>query len=182
MADGYCNSRVVSFTPNGTFQAQFELPGSAALAVPHSLVLDECRNTLYVADRESSQVHSFDLGNHQLTGVAIELMTSVGRDIKQAALKPGCCCRPGPGTLQRVPDSMGMQMLKQVPAATSVTLLQRDVQSDLPAATSWSASFRTRSLAMIVLQPKCCMYLLTARFQTWLYTSCTDRLLVLHRQ
>ena len=70
VADGYCNSRVVSFTSNGTFQAQFELPGSAALAVPHSLVLDECRNTLYVADRESSKVHSFDLGSHQLTGVA----------------------------------------------------------------------------------------------------------------
>ena len=68
MADGYCNSRVASFTPNGTFHGQFELPGSAALAVPHSLVLDECRNALYVADRESSKVHSFDLGNHQLTG------------------------------------------------------------------------------------------------------------------
>ncbi len=70
VADGYCNSRVVRFNPNGTFHGHFELPGSGALAVPHSLVLDECRNTLYVADRESSKVHSFDLGNHQLTGVA----------------------------------------------------------------------------------------------------------------
>ena len=71
VADGYCNSRVVRFTPNGTFHSHFELPGSAALAVPHSLVLDECRTTLYVADRESSRVHSFDLGNHQLTGVTL---------------------------------------------------------------------------------------------------------------
>lgn len=68
MADGYCNSRVVRFSLSGAFEAEYKLP-RGAMDVPHSLVLDECLDGLYVADREHSQVHKFSISKTTLQGV-----------------------------------------------------------------------------------------------------------------
>jgi hypothetical protein len=40
VADGYCNARVVEFTPEGGYLGEFELPAEAGgpMRVPHSLV------------------------------------------------------------------------------------------------------------------------------------------------
>lgn len=61
VGDGYCNSRVVQFMPNGTFEREYTLPGDESLRNPHSLAIDECENTLYVADREAASIHAFDI-------------------------------------------------------------------------------------------------------------------------
>lgn len=67
VSDGYCNARVAEFAPNGTHVGDFQL-SEGTMNVPHSVVLDECSNTLLVADRESARVHRFDLDSRQLTG------------------------------------------------------------------------------------------------------------------
>lgn len=40
VADGYCNARVVEYTPEGTYLGEFSLPMEAGgpMRVPHSLV------------------------------------------------------------------------------------------------------------------------------------------------
>jgi len=40
VADGYCNARVVEFTPEGGYLGEFELPAEAGgpMRVPHSVV------------------------------------------------------------------------------------------------------------------------------------------------
>ena len=76
VADGYCNSRVVRFSPSGKYETEYILP-RGAMDVPHSLVLDECLDGLYVADRERSQVHKFSISKTSLQGVAFRLMQSI---------------------------------------------------------------------------------------------------------
>lgn len=68
VADGYCNSRVVRFSRTGKFEAEYKLP-RGSMDVPHSLVLDECLDGLYVADREHSQVHKFSIAKTTLQGM-----------------------------------------------------------------------------------------------------------------
>ena len=67
VSDGYCNSRVAQFTPEGEFQGDFAL-SQGAMNVPHSVLLHECSNTLLVADRESSKVHQFELSSRNYKG------------------------------------------------------------------------------------------------------------------
>ena len=59
VADGYCESRVLKFDASGHFLKEFPLRAPFA-AVPHSLVLDECRHLIYVADRENALVRVLD--------------------------------------------------------------------------------------------------------------------------
>ena len=68
VADGYCNSRVVRYNAKGAFEAEYRLP-RGEMAIPHSLVLDECNDSLYVADRENSEVHRFSISSQTLQGV-----------------------------------------------------------------------------------------------------------------
>lgn len=67
VSDGYCNSRVASFTASGHHLGDFVLE-EGAMAIPHSLVLDECEGAILVADREQSRIHRFQLDNRKLTG------------------------------------------------------------------------------------------------------------------
>lgn len=69
VADGYCNSRVVRYSATGVFEAEYRLP-RGEMAVPHSLVLDECNDSLYVADRENSEVQRFSISSQTLQGTA----------------------------------------------------------------------------------------------------------------
>ena len=68
VADGYCNSRVVRYSANGKFEVEYILP-RGAMDTPHSLVLHECSDALYVADREHSEVHKFSLSDQKLQGM-----------------------------------------------------------------------------------------------------------------
>lgn len=74
VGDGYCNSRVVEYSAEGAWRGDFALPeasGQPPLRNPHSVVLQECSHTLYVAEREASRVHRFNLGSRELEGAAL---------------------------------------------------------------------------------------------------------------
>ena len=51
VADGYCNSRVAAFDAAGRFLREWGSASPKGLDVPHSIVLDQCRQLLLVADR-----------------------------------------------------------------------------------------------------------------------------------
>jgi peptidylamidoglycolate lyase len=63
ISDGYCNSRIVIFSPEGNFIGQFGLTDN--LVVPHSITLLELEDLLCVADRENRRVLCYTAG---LTG------------------------------------------------------------------------------------------------------------------
>ena len=70
VGDGYCNSRVVEYTADGEYVAEFTLPAGAGppLQNPHSVKLQECSRALWVAEREASRVHKFNLDTRQHEG------------------------------------------------------------------------------------------------------------------
>lgn len=67
VSDGYCNSRVAQFSPLGEHQGDFVLD-NGAMQVPHSVVLQECSDSVLVADRENSKVHQFELSTRSFKG------------------------------------------------------------------------------------------------------------------
>lgn len=60
VADGYCNSRVVKFTKNGTVLSY--IGETSQLKVVHSIALVEQLDRLYVADRENRRILCFKAG------------------------------------------------------------------------------------------------------------------------
>jgi hypothetical protein len=70
VSDGYCNSRVLRFNPDGSVHSEYKLAQGSGqqhkdMVVPHSLVVDECDDTLMVADRENRAVHTFKLSTRE---------------------------------------------------------------------------------------------------------------------
>ena len=63
VSDGYVNSRVVKFSPEGKFQLQWGSKGSkpGEFEVPHGIALD-AQGRVYVADRSNARVQVFDGG------------------------------------------------------------------------------------------------------------------------
>ncbi|CAI4228182.1 unnamed protein product [Auanema sp. JU1783] len=90
VADGYCNSRVMKFNPQGKLVDEF---GAAAVAdeaepsdflIPHSLALIEDMNMICVADRENERVQCYSAGlaeGHRTipTGIPITSADDIGR-------------------------------------------------------------------------------------------------------
>ncbi|KAJ7339646.1 hypothetical protein OS493_006053 [Desmophyllum pertusum] len=72
VADGYCNSRVMKFSPDGKevlltiTNAKLQGLAPDVFQIPHSLSLDEKNRRLFVADRENSRVLEFDSINGNL--------------------------------------------------------------------------------------------------------------------
>ncbi|RXG68814.1 Peptidyl-alpha-hydroxyglycine alpha-amidating lyase 2 [Armadillidium vulgare] len=60
VADGYCNARVLHFSPDGTLKGQYGHYGNeetiSSLNVPHGLTLNEELNTLCIADRDNGRI------------------------------------------------------------------------------------------------------------------------------
>ncbi|KAL1770972.1 peptidyl-glycine alpha-amidating monooxygenase isoform X10 [Sigmodon hispidus] len=65
VADGYCNSRIVQFSPSGKFITQWgeessgSTPKPGQFSVPHSLALVPHLDQLCVADRENGRIQCF---------------------------------------------------------------------------------------------------------------------------
>ncbi|XP_067122640.1 peptidyl-glycine alpha-amidating monooxygenase A-like [Centruroides vittatus] len=59
VSDGYCNSRIIAFKPDGTFHGEFGQQDK--MNVPHSLSLIEERKCLCVADRENARILCYSL-------------------------------------------------------------------------------------------------------------------------
>jgi peptidylamidoglycolate lyase len=67
VADGYINTRIARFTPDGHFLGQWGTPGKGAgqFDHPHAIVIDGA-GRVYVADRENDRVQVFDASGHYL--------------------------------------------------------------------------------------------------------------------
>jgi len=69
VADGYCNSRIVKFSPDGKYVLEFGKssngvypPPTGTFTIPHSVTLIEDWNLLCVADRENERIQCFSAG------------------------------------------------------------------------------------------------------------------------
>eukprot|EP00795_Rhopilema_esculentum_P006077 gene6077-11458_t len=67
VADGYCNGRIMKFSPKGSLIKQWGRknrgrgrPGPGEFDVPHSLALDDEKNLLYIADRENGRIQCYN--------------------------------------------------------------------------------------------------------------------------
>ncbi|XP_072157894.1 peptidyl-alpha-hydroxyglycine alpha-amidating lyase 1 isoform X2 [Bemisia tabaci] len=70
VADGYCNSRILKFSADGTVISRWGRatisngsPAPYHFNIPHSLALAEDKNLLYVADRENGRIQVFHASN-----------------------------------------------------------------------------------------------------------------------
>ena len=80
VADGYCNSRVLEYSAQGEWRGEYVLPEATghSLQNPHSIVLQECAQALYVAEREASRVLRFSMGTRELEGMSFCHYTVTG--------------------------------------------------------------------------------------------------------
>jgi len=77
VADGYCNSRVAVFSPEGKFLHEIQ----GKWLVVHSIVLYEQEDILCVADREGRKVECLGAGlkNPQFRGMSSTILPNLGR-------------------------------------------------------------------------------------------------------
>nr|WLF82754.1 putative peptidyl-alpha-hydroxyglycine alpha-amidating lyase [Tityus melici] len=69
ISDGYCNSRIIAFQPDGTFFGEFAQ--SDEMNIPHSLSLIEERKLLCVADRQNARILCYSLKEDNSLGELI---------------------------------------------------------------------------------------------------------------
>lgn len=67
ISDGYGNSRVLKFSPNGGFIKTWGTPGvrGGEFNLPHSIIID-AKNRVLVGDRENNRIQVFDLDGKPL--------------------------------------------------------------------------------------------------------------------
>lgn len=93
VSDGYCNSRIVQFSPNGKFVTQWgeESSGSSPkpgqFSVPHSLALVPHLDQLCVADRENGRIQCFKTDTKEF--VREIKHASFGRNVFAISYIPG---------------------------------------------------------------------------------------------
>ncbi|KAM6289742.1 LOW QUALITY PROTEIN: peptidyl-glycine alpha-amidating monooxygenase [Aegotheles albertisi] len=91
VSDGYCNSRIIQFSPNGLYMMQWgEGTGQSSpgqFHIPHSLALIPDFSQLCVADRENGRIQCFRLE----TGEFIKeiKLKSFGRELFAVSYVPG---------------------------------------------------------------------------------------------
>ncbi|XP_069736519.1 peptidyl-glycine alpha-amidating monooxygenase isoform X4 [Phaenicophaeus curvirostris] len=95
VSDGYCNSRVIQFSPNGLYMMQWGEGTETSLGrarpgqfhIPHSLALIPDFSELCVADRENGRIQCFRLG----TGEFVREIKhkSFGRELFAVSYVPG---------------------------------------------------------------------------------------------
>ncbi|XP_069887113.1 peptidyl-glycine alpha-amidating monooxygenase isoform X9 [Dipodomys merriami] len=93
VSDGYCNSRIVQFSPSGEFITQWgeasfgRNPTPGHFSVPHSLVLVPHLNQLCVADRENGRIQCFNTDTKEF--VREIKHESFGRNVFAISYIPG---------------------------------------------------------------------------------------------
>ncbi|XP_054999841.1 peptidyl-glycine alpha-amidating monooxygenase isoform X9 [Sorex araneus] len=93
VADGYCNSRIVQFSPNGKFVTQWgeassgNHPEPGQFYVPHSLALVAHLGLLCVADRENGRIQCFKTDTKEF--VREIKHASFGRNVFAISYIPG---------------------------------------------------------------------------------------------
>ncbi|MBO9634517.1 MAG: hypothetical protein J7578_15490 [Chitinophagaceae bacterium] len=89
VSDGYGNSRIIKFSPEGKYLSEWGNPGSqpGELEIPHALCI--AGNRLFVADRENNRVQQFDLNGHfikELNSLSSADITSATTDIAESKI------------------------------------------------------------------------------------------------
>nr|APL97852.1 peptidylglycine alpha-amidating monooxygenase variant 3 [Castor fiber] len=93
VSDGYCNSRIVQFSPNGNFITQWgeessrSGPKPGQFSVPHSLALVPHLGQLCVADRENGRIQCFKTDTKEF--VREIKHASFGRNVFAISYIPG---------------------------------------------------------------------------------------------
>nr|XP_044988181.1 peptidyl-glycine alpha-amidating monooxygenase isoform X6 [Jaculus jaculus] len=93
VSDGYCNSRIVQFSPSGKFITQWgeesseSNPKPGQFRVPHSLALVPHLGQLCVADRENGRIQCFKTDNKEF--VREIKHASFGRNVFAISYVPG---------------------------------------------------------------------------------------------
>uniref|UniRef100_K9IZS7 Putative peptidylglycine alpha-amidating monooxygenase n=1 Tax=Desmodus rotundus TaxID=9430 RepID=K9IZS7_DESRO len=93
VSDGYCNSRIVQFSPSGQFITQWgeessgNNPAPAQFSVPHSLALVPHLDQLCVADRENGRIQCFNTDTKEF--VREIKHASFGRNVFAISYTPG---------------------------------------------------------------------------------------------
>ncbi|KAM9250892.1 peptidyl-glycine alpha-amidating monooxygenase isoform 2-T2 [Cariama cristata] len=93
VSDGYCNSRIIQFSPNGLYMMQWGEESSSGKArpgqfhIPHSLALIPDFSQLCVADRENGRIQCFRLGSGEF--VREIKHKSFGRELFAVSYVPG---------------------------------------------------------------------------------------------
>ncbi|XP_013000994.2 peptidyl-glycine alpha-amidating monooxygenase isoform X9 [Cavia porcellus] len=93
VSDGYCNSRIVQFSPRGEFVTQWgegtsgSSPKPGQFRVPHSLALAPHLGQLCVADRENGRIQCFKTDTKEF--VREIKHTSFGRNVFAISYVPG---------------------------------------------------------------------------------------------
>lgn len=73
---------MLRFNPDGSFHSEYkarEANKGRDMAIPHSLVVDECDNTVTVADRENKRVVIFNLDTGALVGESQTRLAAAAR-------------------------------------------------------------------------------------------------------
>ncbi|XP_053767142.1 peptidyl-glycine alpha-amidating monooxygenase isoform X9 [Desmodus rotundus] len=93
VSDGYCNSRIVQFSPSGQFITQWgeessgSNPAPGQFSVPHSLALVPHLDQLCVADRENGRIQCFNTDTKEF--VREIKHASFGRNVFAISYTPG---------------------------------------------------------------------------------------------
>uniref|UniRef100_A0A8C0V4Z9 Peptidylglycine alpha-amidating monooxygenase n=1 Tax=Cyanistes caeruleus TaxID=156563 RepID=A0A8C0V4Z9_CYACU len=93
VSDGYCNSRIIQFSPNGLYVMQWgeeTSPGRSRpgqFCIPHSLALIPDLSQLCVADRENARIQCFRLETGEFTREIKH--TAFGRELFAVSYVPG---------------------------------------------------------------------------------------------
>nr|XP_005496474.1 peptidyl-glycine alpha-amidating monooxygenase isoform X2 [Zonotrichia albicollis] len=93
VADGYCNSRIIQFSPNGLYVMQWgeesslDRSGPGQFRIPHSLALIPDLSQLCVADRENGRIQCFRLETGEFTGEIKH--KAFGRELFAVSYGPG---------------------------------------------------------------------------------------------
>ncbi|XP_012812350.1 peptidyl-glycine alpha-amidating monooxygenase isoform X3 [Xenopus tropicalis] len=93
VSDGYCNSRIMQFSPNGMFIMQWgdetssTIPKPGQFRIPHSLTMVPDHGQLCVADRENGRIQCF----HAETGKFVKQIKhrEFGREVFAVSYAPG---------------------------------------------------------------------------------------------
>jgi DNA-binding beta-propeller fold protein YncE len=126
VSDGYINSRVAKYDPDGNFLMSFGEPGSGPgqLNTPHSIAVD-AKDNVYVADRGNGRIQVFDTNGKVIRAITIDVPVPadarpvIGNPANPAGNKtqlPGSpwtlCISPGPTQYIYASDSFPGRIYK----------------------------------------------------------------------
>ena len=140
IADGYGNSRILEYTPDGNRVKQWGKPGTGPgeFHLPHAIQIDS-EGTIYVADRENGRIQKFDLDGHFLGEIphlgrvySLKLVRNVlwasMQPLNQAPGSAGWLIKFDPKTGKMlghldVTEVRGLHSVEQAPSGEPVTTL-----------------------------------------------------------